>query len=223
MVKLTIVGRVNDGLPLAQGARYLVDNMSSNYNQQAEFILKEISGGALPLAKMTIRFDHHSFNYLVVNGICFITLCDSSYPRKLAFLYLQDLQKEFDKFDHSLIDKITRPYSFIGFGSIIANIRKQYIDTRTQTNLSKLNAVRHQELDITTENMSDIIERRRNSEILETPATPQTSSPVWGSPRLEAIALIWTPITIIVIVASVVLWVSLIFTDDFLISTVYNF
>ncbi|XP_022738553.1 25.3 kDa vesicle transport protein-like [Durio zibethinus] len=222
MVKLTMVGRVNDGLPLAQGARHLNkenDNFSSNYKQQAEFILKEISRGALPPSNMTIRVDHHSFNYLVVNGIWFITLCDSSYPRKLAFHYLQDLQKEFDKFDRSLIEKITTPYSFIRFDSIIANIRKQYIDTRTQTNLSKLNANRCQELDIITENMSDIIERRRNSEIFETLATPLTSSQVWGSPRLEAIALIWMPITIIAIVTSVFLWVGLIFTDDFLIST----
>ncbi|XVE58551.1 hypothetical protein DITRI_Ditri04bG0178400 [Diplodiscus trichospermus] len=221
MVKLTIVGRVNDGLPLAQGARYMVDeenhNLSSNYKQQAEFILQEISRGALPLSRMTIRVDHHSFNYLVVNRICFITLCDSSYPRKLAFHYLQDLKKEFDKFDHSLIEKITRPYSFIRFDGIIANIRKQYIDTRTQANLSKLNANRRQGLDITTENMSDIIERRRISEISETPATPQ-ASPVWSSPQLEAIALIWTPITIIAIVAAIVLWVSLTFTDDFFIS-----
>ncbi|EOY23174.1 hypothetical protein QUC31_008138 [Theobroma cacao] len=221
MVKLTIVGRVNDGLPLAQGARYVNtenDNFSY-YKQQGEFIIKEISRGALPPSKMTIRVDHHSFNYLVVNGICFITLCDSSYPRKLAFHYLQDLQKEFDKFDHSLIGKITRPYSFIRFDGIIANVRKQYIDTRTQANLSKLNANRRQELDIITENVSDIIERRRNSGIFETPATPRTSSQVWGSPRLEAITLIWTPIAIIAVVASVLLWVSLILTDDFLTST----
>ncbi|KAJ4706049.1 25.3 kDa vesicle transport protein-like [Melia azedarach] len=93
---------------------------------------------------MTICVDHHSFHYLVENGICFITLCDCSYPRKLAFHYLQDLQKEFDKFDTitSLIDKITRPYSFVKFESIIGNIKKHYIDTRTQANLSKLNANR---------------------------------------------------------------------------------
>lgn len=47
--------------------------------------------------------------------------------------------------------------------SIISSIRKQYIDTRTQANLSKLNANRHRELDIVTGNMSNIIERRRNS------------------------------------------------------------
>ncbi|TYG43001.1 hypothetical protein E1A91_D12G293000v1 [Gossypium mustelinum] len=228
MVKLTIVGRVKDGLPLAQEARYMNNetttshNLSSNYKQQAEFLLNEISKGALPLPSMTIRVDHHSFNYLVVNGICFITLCDSSYPRKLAFNYLQDLQKEFDKFDNGLIHKITKPYSFVKFDSIISSIRKQYIDTRTQANLSKLNANRHRELDIVTGNMSDIVERRRNSEILETPAannTPQISSLLWGSPRLEAIALIWTPIAIITVIAWILLWVSLVFTDDYLLST----
>ena len=65
---LTIVGRVNDGLPLSQGqgARYVNienDNFSSNYKQQAEFILKEISRGGLPLPKMTIPVDRLSFKY----------------------------------------------------------------------------------------------------------------------------------------------------------------
>ncbi|OMO97867.1 hypothetical protein COLO4_14303 [Corchorus olitorius] len=67
MVKLTIVGRVKDGLPLAQGKRYVnseeINDNFQCYKQQAEFILKEISRGALPPSKMTIRLDHHSFKY----------------------------------------------------------------------------------------------------------------------------------------------------------------
>lgn len=47
--------------------------------------------------------------------------------------------------------------------SIIGNIRKQYIDTRTQANLSKLNANRQQDLDIPTQNLAEILARRRNS------------------------------------------------------------
>ncbi|XP_010662773.1 25.3 kDa vesicle transport protein SEC22-1 isoform X2 [Vitis vinifera] len=163
MVKLTIVGRVSDGLPLAQGLRYQNDEENENflcYKQQAEFILKEISRGALSPSKMTIHIDHyHCFNYLVENGHCFITLCDSSYPRKLAFHYLQDLQKEFEKFDIGLMEKITKPYSFVRFDGIIGNIRKQYIDTRTQANLSKLNANRGQDLDIIAKHMSEIIQK----------------------------------------------------------------
>ncbi|KAA8533736.1 hypothetical protein F0562_031253 [Nyssa sinensis] len=218
MVKLTMVGRLSDGLPLAQGPRYVNeenDNFSC-YKQQGEFILKEISRGSLEPSKMTIQVDHHCFNYMVENGICFITLCDSSYPRKLAFHYLQDLQKEFEKFDMSLIEKITKPYSFVRFDGIIGTVRRQYIDTRTQANLSKLNANRRQDLDIIAQDMSGIVERRRKLEILEKVlATPRTVSPIWSSPLLEVIALKWTPITIVVVVASILLWASLVLTDDF--------
>ena len=68
MVKITIVARVRDGLPLAQGlVRYLDKEINQgilcNYKQQAEFILQEISIGALPPSKMTILIDHHSLKY----------------------------------------------------------------------------------------------------------------------------------------------------------------
>ncbi|KAK3403894.1 hypothetical protein EUGRSUZ_K00252 [Eucalyptus grandis] len=162
MVKLTIVGRVKDGLPLAQGHRYITDDngIFGFYKQQAELVLEEIARGALESPKMTIHVDHHSFYYLVEDGVCFIVLCESSYPRKLAFHYLQDLQTEFDKFDKRILDKITRPYSFVKFDSVIANIRKQYIDTRTQANLSKLKANRKRDDSIVTTHISEIARRR---------------------------------------------------------------
>ncbi|CAL5343983.1 unnamed protein product [Camellia sinensis] len=226
MVKMTIVGRVSDGLPIAQGPRYVneEDENFSSYKQQAEFILKEISrtGSSLAPSKMTIRLDlhHHCFNCVVENGVCFITLCDSSYPRKLAFHYLQDLLKEFDKFDTNLLNKITKPYSFVRFDGIIGNIRRQYTDTKTQSNLSKLNANRRQDLDIITLDMSTIVERRRRLEMLEKAmATPPTVSPIWCSPLLEVIAMKWTPITIMVIVACILFWTCLVGSDNFTVVT----
>ncbi|XP_061956552.1 25.3 kDa vesicle transport protein SEC22-1 isoform X2 [Populus nigra] len=202
MVKITIVGRVIDGLPLAQGPRYVSEENDNFlcYKQQGEFILKEISRGALIPSMMTIRIDHHSL-------------------KKLAFHYLQDLQKEFERLDNSLVEKITRPYSFVKFDGVIGSIRKQYIDTRTQANLSKLNANRKKDLEIITEHISEILQRKRNSEISERlPATtPRTASPIWGSPLLEVIALKWTPITTIVAVAAILLWASLVLTDNFII------
>lgn len=65
MVKITIVGRASDGLPLAEGPRYMKEENDnfSYYKQQAELILKEISRGALAPSKMTIRVDHHCFQY----------------------------------------------------------------------------------------------------------------------------------------------------------------
>ncbi|KAK6794456.1 hypothetical protein RDI58_007909 [Solanum bulbocastanum] len=218
MVKVTIIGRVSDGMPLAQGQRLHEENndVLTTYKKQAEFILKEISLQALPSSKMTILVDHHCFNYMVENGICYLTLCESSYPRKLAFHYLQDLQQEFERLDSSLVDRITKPYTFIKLDTIIGNIRKQYVDTRTQANLSKLNAHRQKELDIATEELSLITERKRRVEMMERKMEAHIStSPVWESKRLEIIALKWTPITILLVVASVLLWTSLILQDDF--------
>ncbi|KAJ6358494.1 hypothetical protein OIU76_000244 [Salix suchowensis] len=167
-----------DGLPLAQGPRYVNEENCSSflcYKQQGEFILKEISRGALIPSKMTIRIDHHSLNNL--------------YSKCLA-------------------------------DGVIGSIRKQYIDTRTQANLSKLNANREKELEIVTENISEILQRKRNSEISErlpATSTPEPASPIWGSPLLEVIALKWTPITAIVAVAAILLWASLVLKDDFII------
>ncbi|KAK8467487.1 hypothetical protein PHAVU_007G069300 [Phaseolus vulgaris] len=192
MVKVTVVGRVSDGLPLAQGLRYMNEEYGylSCYRQQAEFILQEISRGALTASKMNIIVDHFCFNYLVEKGVVFIVLCESTYPRKLAFHYLQDIQKEFEKFDKTLIGKITRPYSFVKFDGIIANISRQYIDTRTQANLSKFNANRKQDLDVASEDIYNIVERKRNSETMRrVPGTPQPESTIWCSPRLELVTI----------------------------------
>ncbi|XP_027933858.1 25.3 kDa vesicle transport protein isoform X1 [Vigna unguiculata] len=222
MVKITIVGRMSDGLPLAQGLRYMNEEYAylSCYKQQAQFILQEISRGALTASKMTIHVNNFCFNYLVENGVVFIVLCESTYPRKLAFHCLQDIQKEFEKFDKTLIGKITRPYSFVKFDGIIANISRQYIDTRTQANLSKLNANRKQYLDVASEDFYNIVERKRNSETMRRlPVTPQPESTIWCSPRLEVIALKWTPIMVLVITSMALLWASLVLTDDFIISS----
>ncbi|KAF8008560.1 hypothetical protein BT93_K2279 [Corymbia citriodora subsp. variegata] len=100
---------------------------------------------------------------------------------------------------------------------VIANIRKRYIDTRTQTNLSKLNANCKKDIEIVTTHISEIDRRRaRNSEILEsTTAMNAPVSPIWGSPHMEEIAMKWTPIALIVSVAAVLLWARVNLTESF--------
>lgn len=65
MVKLTMVGRVRDGLPIAQGIRYVNEENDDilGYKKQAEFILKEISRGTISPSKMAILMHHHCFMY----------------------------------------------------------------------------------------------------------------------------------------------------------------
>lgn len=69
------------------------------------------------LFKMCLYFATPYFSYMVENGICYLTLCESSYPRKLAFHYLQDLQQELERLDRNLTDRIRKPYTFIKLGN----------------------------------------------------------------------------------------------------------
>jgi vesicle transport protein SEC22 len=58
-------------------------------------------------------------SYIIETGVCYLTMCDKSYPKKLAFQYLEDLQREFDKQNRSQIETVARPYAFIKFGKVI--------------------------------------------------------------------------------------------------------
>jgi hypothetical protein len=53
--------------------------------------------------------------------VCYLTLCDRSYPKKLAFQYLEDLKNEFEKVNGSQIETAARPYAFIKFGMVLCS------------------------------------------------------------------------------------------------------
>jgi hypothetical protein len=55
-------------------------------------------------------------SYLIVEKVIYMCICDSSYPRKLAFSYLDELSKEFQRSYGDKIESVTRPYAFMGFG-----------------------------------------------------------------------------------------------------------
>ena len=56
------------------------------------------------------------FHYLIEGGVCYLTLADRGYPKKLAYQYLEDLQREFSRLYAPQIDTAARPYAFIKFG-----------------------------------------------------------------------------------------------------------
>lgn len=48
--------------------------------------------------------------------MCYLCLCEDSFPKKMAFAYLEDLSNEFyDQYGRKA-HAATRPYSFIEFG-----------------------------------------------------------------------------------------------------------
>lgn len=56
------------------------------------------------------------FSYMIAQGVCYLLLCEASFPKKMAFAYLEDLHTEFFDQYGRRVPSVTRPYSFIEFG-----------------------------------------------------------------------------------------------------------
>ena len=63
---------------------------------------------------MTILTNY--FSYLISDNVVFLAIADKSYPRKLAFSYLDELSKEFTNTYGPKVETVRKPYAFVGFG-----------------------------------------------------------------------------------------------------------
>ncbi|KAH9665380.1 25.3 kDa vesicle transport protein [Citrus sinensis] len=122
MVKMTMIARVTDGLPLAEGlddGRDLRD--AEMYKQQVKALFKNLSRGQNEASRMSIETGPYVFQYpcvfyIIEGRVCYLTMCDRAYPKKLAFQYLEDLKNEFERVNGAQIETAARPYAFIKFG-----------------------------------------------------------------------------------------------------------
>ena len=58
-----------------------------------------------------------TFSYLISENVVFLVIADKSYPRKLAFSYLDELSKEFANTYGPKVEAVRKPYAFVGFGA----------------------------------------------------------------------------------------------------------
>ena len=66
----------------------------------------------------------HTFHVLNSNGVAFLTLAERSYPKKLAFQYLDELANEFNRlYGGQQMESVSRPYAFIKFGAVLSLVR----------------------------------------------------------------------------------------------------
>ncbi|KAI9592887.1 Longin-like domain-containing protein [Syncephalis fuscata] len=159
MVRTTIIARVADALPLAAS----VDDEQSESElteakSQAKILFRKLTPNSEP--RCSVEANTFTFHYLINNGICYLCVCDRSYPRKLAFSYLDELSKEFDaSYGAEAQKQGLRPYAFIKFDTFMQKTKRLYQDTRAQSNLTKLNEDLQDVHRIMTKNMEDLLWR----------------------------------------------------------------
>lgn len=62
----------------------------------------------------------HLYSILNDNQVCYLVLTEKSFSKRLAFTYLENVQNEFRLQYGPRIHTVTRPYSFIEFGMLLA-------------------------------------------------------------------------------------------------------
>ena len=100
-------------------------------------------------------------SFVIVDSVCFLCICDKSYPRKLAFTYLSDLSNEFTTTyaSSNYLSPSCRPYAFVEFDTFIQRTKKTYQDSRASANLDRLNDELRDVTKVMTKNIEDLLYR----------------------------------------------------------------
>ena len=160
MVLMVMVGRLSDGLPLTASIQQCENELGSNFvdcQKQAKKIFKALSDRSPK--KCSIESEQYYFHYIIEFGACFLTLCDKSFDKKLAFSFLQNLSEEFfNEYGDKINSKNLRPYPFIEFDSYIQKTKKKFQDRRS-SKVNLLNTELNDIQRIMLENVQDILNR----------------------------------------------------------------
>ena len=54
------------------------------------------SNAVSTVSLLSFRLNFFSPSYLIENGICYLTLTEKSYPKRLAFLFLEEISHDFE-------------------------------------------------------------------------------------------------------------------------------
>jgi vesicle transport protein SEC22 len=98
---------------------------------------------------------------MISDDLCFLCICDRSYPRKLAFTYLADVAREFTTVHPPAQYRAPalRPYAFMDFDTFLQRTKKTYQDSRASRNLDRLNDELRDVTQVMTKNIEDLLYR----------------------------------------------------------------
>eukprot|EP00923_Selenidium_pygospionis_P059489 GHVN01104695.1.p1 GENE.GHVN01104695.1~~GHVN01104695.1.p1 ORF type:complete len:229 (-),score=30.25 GHVN01104695.1:257-943(-) len=174
MCELTFVARQTDGLILTETWGSAMQNRQLGpFKNQAKEILKRM---ATAPPRSSYESDPYVFHCIARDGIVYMTLCAKSYPDRLAFIFLEEIESAFEDElkrtfgTHSVdyrsnIETIEKPYFFIKFDKVIQRQKLEYEDPKSHKSLVKLKQSLHEVTAIMRQNIDEIVQRGENLEV----------------------------------------------------------
>lgn len=214
---LTQVARLSDGLPLVAIQTPAPGIPVTNSDQkEAKDLLRKITAGA---NKMSIESGDKTFYYMTRESLCFLAMTESRYPKRMAFLYLdevcdlilQELVREFGNNWRIEVDQTDRPYRFINYDPIIQRKQKEFQDERQQR--SKLNDDLSEIQSIMKKNINDILDRGEkldNVQNISAELMNKSNNFKWGTRKLTLQARIqqYLPMIVLVLIVVFIIYVK---------------
>ncbi|OTF82442.1 vesicle-trafficking protein SEC22b-A-like protein [Euroglyphus maynei] len=141
MVLMTMIARISDGLPLAASIQddETIGRNIVNYQNQAKHLFRKMNVHSP--SQMSIETDPFIFHILNDQQVCYLVLCEKSFSRRIAFSYLEDLQRQFQQ------DYMSR------------KAKKNFTDSRARRNLNQLNSELQDVQKIMVQNIDDVLQR----------------------------------------------------------------
>lgn len=201
---LTFVARLSDGLPLVASFSQSHENLEVQ-KQQAKEILRNLNSNGRSVAKLSIETSQSKvFHYLIQQNTVYLTLTEQSYPKRLAFLYLEEIADVFLEYlhkhlsssssknnisdVHQLIETTARPYAFIQADPIIHHKQREFADPKSSSNSNKLNQDLSDIHSIMRQNISQVLDRGEkleNVSQISSNLIDESKKFKWGAKKLN--------------------------------------
>jgi len=214
MVRSTLIVRASDSLPLAASVDdEQTEQTLQEHKQQAKLVFRRITPNAE--SRCSIESGPYTLHYLIADNVVFLVIADKSYPRKLAFSYLDELSKEFALSYGAKVETVRKPYAFVGFDTFMSKTARLYQDTRTAgaagSNMDKLNDELQDVTRIMTKNMEELLWRGDSLDRMSHLSTSLRSESekyrkAARNINLQAMLRQYAPIAAVVFVLIILLW-----------------
>lgn len=152
---------------------------------------------------------------MIAENVVYLTIAEKSYPRKLAFSFLDELSKEFQTTYGAKVDAVRKPYAFVGFDTFMSKTARLYQDTRTanaaSSHMDKLNDELQDVTRIMTKNMEELLWRGDSLDKMSHLSTSLRSESekyrkAARNINLQAMLRQYAPIGAVALILIIVLW-----------------
>ena len=143
-----------------------------------------------------------SYHYAISGPIVCFVGTDRSYPKKLAFVYLEEVRRMF--WEHvakenpgqdqaKIIAATDRPYAFIKFDRDLRNLRRDFSDPNSRKNMQRLQENLNEIQNIMRKNIDDLMQRGTALDDIKTQSAKlheDSKSLAWGAKKLNYMAML---------------------------------